>query len=374
MDAEAEEDLQRRELQRLLSTAKDEDRRSMITKAISALDITEQPFLTHEESTSGREKFLATLHPSIHSSIFESESIPVIEKAVGGNSIFKRRPLSAVKGRRPSMSTALDIIPERVVSLKNKSPSQKEVKGRRVKRDSHCTHDDRPTSSGSISSVSSKDSDTGDSAYLYYEDIQDVVASSCDARYPPKGVFVTNSGGNSMSPHSASRHSSPNHSHSQPYHLASKPHIKNSWSATGLLSQFFKVQFVEKWIITKIEVRCAGINSLHALVHSSAVSPLSAAKVLPMKRTANNVFSIDLASASTGRGSRSNSKEQEHHLGVTGSGVTLAIHQLSPGGSTSTQEDSESFAGESRTSSSSPNGSSLFVTIHELRIKVLPHT
>jgi hypothetical protein len=301
MDAEAEEDLQRRELQRLLSTAKDEDRRSMITRAISALDITEQSYKYADEDGihSGREKFLATLHPSIHSSIFESESIPVIEKAVGGNSSFKRRPLSAVKGRRPSMSTILDIIPERVVTLRNKSPAEKGHTGRERKK-SNTHHDDRPTSSGSISSVGSKDSgDSGDSAYLYYEDILDVVASSCDARYPPKGVFVANSASTGgihglLNSHSGSHSSSPNHASYQ-IQTINKPRINTSWSGTGLVPQFFKVHFVEKWIITKIEVRCAGIHSLHALIHPSPVSPLSAAKVLPMNKTTDNNFSIDLS-------------------------------------------------------------------------------
>lgn len=45
----------------------------------------------------------------------------------GGGAAYKRRPLSAAKGRRSSSSNILDAIPERVVSLRNKSPADKAI-------------------------------------------------------------------------------------------------------------------------------------------------------------------------------------------------------------------------------------------------------
>lgn len=69
------------ELNRLLSTAKDEDRISMIKKAINALDVTEsdsddgEP--KNDKNSNSKDKFFHTLHPSIHSSIFESETVNI---------------------------------------------------------------------------------------------------------------------------------------------------------------------------------------------------------------------------------------------------------------------------------------------------------
>ena len=61
----------------MLSTARDEDRKAMIRKAISALDMgTEMEVGSQEHATKEKEhKIFNTLHPSIHSSIFESESV-----------------------------------------------------------------------------------------------------------------------------------------------------------------------------------------------------------------------------------------------------------------------------------------------------------
>lgn len=69
-----EEELQRRELARLLSTAKDEDRKDVIRKAMSALD-------THETaiSTEHSDRFnMHALNPSIHASIYMGQNVSFV--------------------------------------------------------------------------------------------------------------------------------------------------------------------------------------------------------------------------------------------------------------------------------------------------------
>ncbi len=66
-----EEELQRRELSRLLSTAKDEDRKEVIRKAMSALDTVESA-ITSEKA----DRFnVHALNPSIHASIYMGQSV-----------------------------------------------------------------------------------------------------------------------------------------------------------------------------------------------------------------------------------------------------------------------------------------------------------
>eukprot|EP01031_Cornospumella_fuschlensis_P039027 gene39027-47480_t len=99
-DITDEDELQKRELQRLLSTAQDEERKEYIRKALSALE-------THEQSLSGKLDRANPHHlnPAIHASVFLNHGLPIIETRNA-----RMRPMSA--RRRTSSSNLLDAIPE----------------------------------------------------------------------------------------------------------------------------------------------------------------------------------------------------------------------------------------------------------------------
>eukprot|EP00598_Pedospumella_elongata_P015482 CAMPEP_0185006864 /NCGR_PEP_ID=MMETSP1098-20130426/85722_1 /TAXON_ID=89044 /ORGANISM="Spumella elongata, Strain CCAP 955/1" /LENGTH=124 /DNA_ID=CAMNT_0027535105 /DNA_START=112 /DNA_END=483 /DNA_ORIENTATION=+ len=100
-----EEEIHRKELTRLLSTAKDQNRQDLILKAIHALD-------EQETAVESRVKpnFMG-MNPSIHASLFLGENMPALESVTltpGGSS--RMRPMSA--RRRPSVPNLMDAIPE----------------------------------------------------------------------------------------------------------------------------------------------------------------------------------------------------------------------------------------------------------------------
>ena len=63
------------ELKRLLSSAKDEDRRQMLSKAISALDDVVTSDSGLEETVQPKTSLRSIIHPSMHSSISEKEYV-----------------------------------------------------------------------------------------------------------------------------------------------------------------------------------------------------------------------------------------------------------------------------------------------------------
>jgi len=339
----AEEDLQRRELERLLSTAKDKDRQDLILKAIHALDEQEAGVSagrtnSGDSYTSGQGSVNAglskpssvhLLSPSTHASLFLGENMPVVETVTmtaGGSA--RMRPMSA--RRRLSVPNLLDAIPEQTLP-KTKVNRNEEI----------------------IMSV---------------EDIAEVVASSFDRRFPPKSIFKQHNhyhhqsqqhqqygGGNStstsndaidslngngatvasadsvinsttVSSDSRSNHSAnidmkfarrgshpsrptssggdggnsssdlllPVHSVQQPSSVSGTTGLNtvHGWVSSGIVPQFLNVSFFEKWEIKKVEVFCNGIESLCMQICASTSSTI--------KSTGSNVSLIEMIA--TGKG------------------------------------------------------------------------
>lgn len=105
-----EEELQKRELERLLGTAKNKGRRDLIENALSTLD--------HQRVGSANSPFrpqnhISALHPTSHPQFFGHGIQKNIMDLKSGTAFSKTRPMSAQR-RRPSLTPNLDIIPENI--------------------------------------------------------------------------------------------------------------------------------------------------------------------------------------------------------------------------------------------------------------------
>eukprot|EP01039_Chlorochromonas_danica_P001872 gene1872-2049_t len=229
-----EDELQRRELSRLLGTAKDEERKDLIRQALQSLDSHEKGFSNGSEKVNPHH-----LNPSIHASVFVNNGLPTVEVRNA-----RLRPASA--RRRPSMANLLDAIPE-----SSHASNRKEIE-------------------------------------LSVEEIAEVVSSSYDPLCPPDSLFQPNGG----SP------SSPNHSVLNLPIPEDAPGLSSHarcWITTGLVPQFVSITFYEKWWIRRVQVRCQGVERLAVHVNYSTASAFSTAKLVPCVRKSEGLFEAEVA-------------------------------------------------------------------------------
>jgi len=316
-----EDELQRRELSRLLSTATDEDRKEVIRKAMSALD-------GHEKSFTKPDKFnVHALNPSVHASVFLGQTMPYMESM----SSARLRPVSA--RRRPSVPNLLDAIPE-VMRDANRNLASKE-----------------------------------EEMVLPYDDIAEVISSCNDVRFKAKNIFRhtiigSNAGiGSPMHPTGAlsslkadrdfslsNGSLNLSHSNSNSHIISSSPKSSTTsfphrrspfnarkerersgcWISTGLVPHFLIITFYEKWMIRKVEVKGFAIEKMSVHINFSAASTYSSAKLLPMTRSVSdeNKFIIDLTNRSTAT-TAGDGKQGEDQEGVSGIGITIVIQKVS---------------------------------------------
>lgn len=190
----SENDIQRLELQRLLSTAKTTERVDFIKQAIESLDA---------DSKLKPNQLISAIHPTSHSHLFNSPKD--IDNPV--SQVSKLRPMSA-QNRRPSLpfNSNLGVIPE------NKSLMHRNM-------DSNVETD------------------------ITVEDIDDICSSSHDPRYPPINVLK---GMNTIQD------------------------VGLGWIPTGLVPQILYINFHLRWLVTKIEITCTGVEEISINIMSGA--------------------------------------------------------------------------------------------------------
>jgi hypothetical protein len=152
---ENENEMQRKELSRLLGSATDKDRKEMLEKAIVALDNAHDDLASQDSAN----KFMLMHSPLVRESVFGSSPVANISAfgAVGGGPLGLGkvvRPISAQRQRSLSKANLLlEVIPETT------------IRGGEVERDANKEQ------------------------VLQLDDIADVQTSSCDTRFPPRGAL-----------------------------------------------------------------------------------------------------------------------------------------------------------------------------------------
>lgn len=346
-----EEELQRRELARLLSTAKDKDRQELIRKAIQALDEQEKIGGTGDDEIlfSANDHHLATVNPATQSSLLGAQSIPTLEtyslaQQRTESTKARMRPMSA--RRRTSVPNLLDAIPEVIARNSVASPH----KGPSRKHDLGATSSSSGSNSSSMgfgnSGINRSVSSSGDDSIMPYEDVAEVIASSYDGRFPPKIVFkhsyktaavvVSHGMNHHMSAISEDEgnfgvddgyfpYQSNNDGHDQGQQSANnwkgKSHSRSQcWVSTGLTPQFLSVVFFEKWIVKKVEVRCAGIVDLSLQINPNASSTVSSSRLIDMRPIGHD-FVWDAAG--------NEETFDTHGGGIPGIGLTFVLRKTS---------------------------------------------
>lgn len=240
-----EGNLQRRELERLLTTAKDERRKSFIENAIASLDLTASTTATggssNEPISMKSPASLSVLHPGLKSVLRNgSDAVPFESFMATGNESTQQisafptsssssppskfplqRPMSA-NVRRPSMTSLLHAIPENRIILHGTVEENVEVD-------------------------------------IAIDDIADVSSSSHDPRFPPINIF--------KSP---------------------KLRTGRGWMPTGLMPQVLYITFNIGWFIKSIEVTCTGVEEISVAITSARV--MSTSGSIKLQRVKENYF------------------------------------------------------------------------------------
>jgi len=232
-----ESELQRRELLRLLDTAKDEERKKFIVKALRELDQDssntngthngDDPYSPPSRNQVSSPPYFKSRSSSRFFADDENGPLDLNPRTFARPSSAQTRPTSA-HIRRPS--TNLDIIPEhRILPFKSTIEAQE----------------------GEV--------------LLTLDHVSDVFTSCYDPAYPPQRVF------------------------NDPCN--DRP--SGSWVGTGMAPQFLSVHLNFPWILKKIEVECLGVLSLSIMAVFDDPSTVSLSSpppvVLPNTRT-NDTF------------------------------------------------------------------------------------
>lgn len=244
-----DDDMQRKELQRLLGTAKGEDRKGLIRNAIAALGTGNDTLTSTEESASslsplpaynsntsidGSSLSLNYLHPHLNN------IIPVEVVSTGG---ALKRPSSAL--RRPSITSlsTLTAIPE-----------------------------NRAIVHETLDIISECD--------LVIDDIADISSSSYDCRFSPKSLFKKQS--KSKSRATTNIVASPS--------AACIP----GWICTGMLPQLLNICFNITWKMRRIEVTCFGVQEIKYTITSTRAFASDVQSNIFEKKS-NTLFVCDLS-------------------------------------------------------------------------------
>lgn len=303
-----EEELQRRELARLLETAKDDNRKDLIRKALVALDDSDHDDIYADKFSS------KILGPSTQASLFSGKNIP-IETAHSA----RLRPMSA--RRRPSIPNLLDAIPETmprtdftektgefvmpaediaevIASSFDKRCSPKDIFRRSNNSNNNNGNNNNTSSAPTLSQSSSNNS-------LSSIDNTPGNIASQESKVSSITMTTNNSTNLNISPSSSlnmptTKHPTSGHSSA----MSPKPKLNNrlrfdrggkKWTSTGLVPQFLTICFFEKWFVRKVEISTSGIESIAVQVNTSLNSAISTYKLIPMDRISKNRFSVSLS-------------------------------------------------------------------------------
>ena len=226
----ADIETQRQELYRLLDSAKDFKRRSIIQKAIDGLEDKSGGV----DGLGGFGNIMTTMNHSVigltgvaASEIGRDASLHVMQ---AGNNVelspnrqvgSSGRPMSS-RQRRPSIGVSLDAIPENRILKQRNFERNVEVE-------------------------------------LEAQDVSDVTASSQDPRFPPT-CFLLSTGKD-----------------------------KHVWISTGMFPQVLTLHFKQHWTFRKIQIVADGADDVHLVVRAGTVQVDS----VPMERL-SNIFLLDV--------------------------------------------------------------------------------
>jgi len=241
-----EREAEKQELIRLLTTAKDEDRKEIIRNAIAALETStsgEEPTGTLQTSLSA-----SSLASLVSSRILSAGKVPLDTMSGSG----RNRPTSAQR-RRPSFTPAFEVVPEvGDVSYTHLSPP---------------SHSPFLLSSPLLPSPPLKNRmllhrsvDRSREAELSQIDVESVYATCHDPQRPPMSLI----------PGCASK---------------GIPEVSGSWVSTGYNPQSLFIVLAGRWLVRRVSFRCEGVKRTTLTIDNSG-------RYMPSQRLGDETFFV----------------------------------------------------------------------------------